>query len=283
MGAMIATAYTRKSNTEGQVLGELRSVEQQRAEIEKFIAQRGWQLGPIFEDNEISGEEWNKRPGYQALRAALSPRPKFQVVVVWEQSRFGRDVARQLMAITEITEAGVEVWSVKDGGRKLTSRDIVTLVGAWKAEEDNAETRDRVNRAHAARFEKNLVTGGSVFGYTNERVPGVDKAVRRAINPKERNVVVRIFELTAKGQGRRKIAKTLQNEGVKSPVRITAAGRIRRERKNLERIERGETPLPEIKEAWTSNGVTEILNRELYRGVVIYGRIARGWKRGEKR
>src|SRR5437867_6292498 len=92
-GAMIAAAYTRKSNTEGQVLGELRSVEQQRAEIEKFVALRGWRLGPVFEDNEISGEEWNKRPGFQALRAALSPRPKFQAVVVWEQSRFGRDTA----------------------------------------------------------------------------------------------------------------------------------------------------------------------------------------------
>lgn len=74
---------------------------------------------------------------------------------MWEQSRFGRDVARQLMAIAEIPEAAVEVWSVKDGGRKLTPRDIVTLVGAWKAEEDNAETRDRVNRAHEARFAKN--------------------------------------------------------------------------------------------------------------------------------
>lgn len=94
--------------------------------------------------------------------------------------------------------------------------------------------------------------------------------------------MTRIFELTAMGAGRPKAAKTLQAEGVKSPVRITAAGRMRRARKNQERIERGEAPLAEIREEWTADGIGEILNRDLYRGVIVRGRVKRG-KRGARR
>jgi DNA invertase Pin-like site-specific DNA recombinase len=138
----------------------LKSTEQQLDEIKKFAALRGWRLDDqyVFVDDEVSGEEWVKRPGYQKLRAALV-KPPFKHLIVWEQSRFGRDTARQLMAITEVTEVGVEVWSVKDA-RQLAPRDVHTVISAWKGEEDNAETRDRVNRAHEARFNQGLVTGG---------------------------------------------------------------------------------------------------------------------------
>jgi hypothetical protein len=139
-----------------------------------------------------------------------------------------------------------------------------------------------VNRALQARFERGLVTGGRVFGYTNERVPGVDKAVRRVVMDDEAAVVRRIFELAAKGVGLGRIAKTLQAEGVKSPTRITDAGRVRRERKNAERIESGLAPLPPLKEQWTGDGVREILHRELYRGVIVRGRTKRSKRGGTK-
>jgi hypothetical protein len=44
------------------------------------------------------------RDVYTVISAWNAP---FRVLSVWEQSRFGRDTARQLSAIQDITEAGV--------------------------------------------------------------------------------------------------------------------------------------------------------------------------------
>jgi DNA invertase Pin-like site-specific DNA recombinase len=221
-----------------------------------------------------------KRPGYQRLRAAL-PKAPFQHMIVWEQSRFGRDTARQLMAIAEITEAGVACWSAKDG-RELKPGEVVTVINAWKGEADNAETRDRVIRALDTRFTMGLVSGGSVYGYRNVRLEGVDKAVRREPDPQQAAVVVKIFELAAQGWGQTRIAKHLPKTGVTSPTRITEAGRIRRARKDAERAEAGLPPLPPITEKWTGDGVREILRRVLYKGDVVRGRTKRGKRGGER-
>lgn len=71
-----------------------------------------------------------------------------------------------------------------------------------------------------------------------------EKAVRRVIFEPEAAVVREAFALAAKGWGDTRIAKDFQRPGISSPSRITAAGRARRERKNLERIEAGREPLP---------------------------------------
>jgi DNA invertase Pin-like site-specific DNA recombinase len=280
----IAGAYLRKSSVQKEMVEGLKSVEQQLEEIRKLAGAQGWKFDErfVYVDDEITGEEWVKRPGYQKLRATLTaPKPPFQVLAVWEQSRLGRDTARQLMAITEVTEAGVAVWSVKDR-KQLIANDIATVVGAWKDEKDNEDTRERVNRALSARFERGLVTGGSVYGYRNVRLEGIDKAVRREKHSEQAAVVVKIFELAAQGWGPTRIAKHLQATGVKSPTRVTEAGRIRRARKDAERAEAGLPPLPPITEKWTGDGVREILRRELYRGVVIRGRVKRGKRGGTK-
>src|SRR5438132_3365204 len=269
---VIAAAYLRKSNSEGQASIEMKSVNRQLDEIRAFATSKGWNLDEryVFRDDEISGEEWVKRPGYQALRAALV-KPPFGVCIVWEQSRFGRDTARQLMAIAEITEAGVACWSAKDN-RELKAGEVTTVINAWKGEADNEETRGRVISALNRRFEAGLVTGGKCYGYDLVRAPGIDKAVRRSVNPVEAAVVREAFELAAKGWGYTRIAKEFQRRGIKPPVRITEAGRARRERKDQERIDAGLEPLPPIREAWTHDGLYELLHRELYKGWVVRGR-----------
>jgi site-specific DNA recombinase len=245
-----AAAYLRKSSSEGQTADSMKSVNQQLDEIRAYAATKGWTLDEryVFKDDEISGEECVKRPGYQALRNALI-KPPFVAVIVWEQSRFGRDTARQLMAIAEITDAGVACWSV-NGNRELRAGEITTVVTAWKGEADNEETRARVIRALDAKFKAGYAAGGRCFGYDLAKVPGADKAVKRVINPVEAAVVREAFALAAQGWGYTRIAKEFTRRGIKPPVRITEAGRARRARKSQELIDAGHDPLPEIKEGW---------------------------------
>jgi hypothetical protein len=94
--------------------------------------------------------------------------------------------------------------------------------------------------------------------------------------------VVKIFELAAQGWGQTRIAKHLQKTGVKSPSRITEAGRIRRARKDAERAEAGLPPLPLINERWTGDGVREVLRRVLYKGDVVRGAKQQGKRGGTK-
>ena len=53
----------------------------------------------VYVDDVVSGAEWKHRPGFNALLAALEPRPPFGVLVVSELSRIGRDTVRVPYAV----------------------------------------------------------------------------------------------------------------------------------------------------------------------------------------
>ncbi len=69
---MIAGIYARKSNDDaGAVEGQIR-------QATAFIAKQGWTLGPVFDDNDISGGVFN-RPGLNALLDAVKAH-RFEVL-----------------------------------------------------------------------------------------------------------------------------------------------------------------------------------------------------------
>lgn len=252
---LIAAAYLRKSNDEGDKAEGLKSVQLQREEIERFAASRGWTLDPkyIFVDDGVSGAEWGKkRPGLRALLDSLDPAP-FKILLVTETSRLGRDTVRTLSAIQELEESNVEVWASAKG-RQVEHGDIGTIVESWSGNQERIKTIERVNRARAARFEAGLVTGGKVYGYTNVPVPGGTKAVRRVVDEPTGSIVRRVFELTAKGVGLKRVANQLNAEGVAGP-----------------------------RDKWGATGVREVLHRELYKGVVVEGRIKRSVGKGGRK
>ena len=90
---MIAAIYARKSTDQNGVADEAKSITRQIEHAKAFAARRGWTVAEacIFVDDGISGAELARRPGVQRLRAALVPRPIFQVLIVSEQSRLSRD------------------------------------------------------------------------------------------------------------------------------------------------------------------------------------------------
>src|SRR5262245_45941879 len=108
---MIAAAYLRKSNDEGSKAADVKSISVQIAEIRRYAEQRGFTLDDryIFSDDGISGAEFLKRPGLTALLDTLEPAPPFQVLLVTEQSRLGRETVATLAVIQKIEEAGVQI------------------------------------------------------------------------------------------------------------------------------------------------------------------------------
>ncbi len=93
LGPLLAAIYVRKSTDQVGVSDEQRSVTRQIEHARQYAAQHGWLVGEecIYVDDGISGAEFVKRPGFLRLMNALKPRPPFQVLIMSEESRLGRE------------------------------------------------------------------------------------------------------------------------------------------------------------------------------------------------
>src|SRR5262245_27445114 len=113
LAMIVAAVYARKSTDDSNRNEEARSIPRQIAHATEYAKRRGWVVDPrfVFSDHDVSGAEWKHRPGWNALIAALEPRPPFGVLIVSELSRIGRDTVRTPAAILQLEEAGVEIRS----------------------------------------------------------------------------------------------------------------------------------------------------------------------------
>lgn len=206
---------------------EAKSVTRQLENGRAFAAARGWYVASEFVDDAISGAEFERRPGFQAMLAAAS-RGAFSLLVVSERKTLGREMSEVPYVIKRLARAGVEVWAYMDA-RCLTPRTIADkLTGAVEAFSDEhyrVATAQRVHEGHLRHVRAGHVVGGRLYGYTNRNVYGGEDGhgrplkshVERVVNPAEAEVVRRIFKLYAEGASYQAIAKALMLEGVPGP------------------------------------------------------------------
>src|SRR4029450_2489288 len=223
----VAAVYIRKSNDQQDRTEDVKSVATQRDLVAAFAGSRAWTIDEkyTFSDDGITGALFAERPGLQALMAATRATPvPFAKLIVVEQSRLGRDQIDTMVLIRDIEEAGIEIWSTRDGRRITLSDDTSKLLASlegWRDESERKKTATRVRDAAKTRFERGYVVGGRVYGYKNERLPGVKGAARLAVNEEQAEVVRRIFRLAAGGLGLARIAQQLNAEGIAGPQRLS--------------------------------------------------------------
>ncbi len=134
----------------------------------------------------------------------------------------------------------------------------------------NATVRQRILSVEdLSTFYRGTTTGNKVFGYDNvsvyNREPNTDgiqhrQHVVRRINTEQGKIVVKIFELFASGFGLARIAKTLNEDRIPPPH----GGNL----------------------GWCPTALRDILQRELYRGVVLWNRtqaVHRGGTRKQRK
>lgn len=92
-GTVIAAIYARKSTEQQHVADESKSVTRQVEHAHAYAREKGWAVHDehIYVDDGISGAEFANRPGFVGLMAALKPRPDFNVLIMSEESRLGRE------------------------------------------------------------------------------------------------------------------------------------------------------------------------------------------------
>src|SRR4051812_41175015 len=149
---------------------------------------------------------------------ALKPRAPFQVLVMSEESRLGREAIETAYALKQLVQAGVRVFFyMEDRERTLDSPTdkIMMSLTAFADELEREKARQRTSDAMMRKAKAGHVTGGRVFGYDNVEVLAADgtrsHVVRRVCEP-EAETVRQIFQLCAAGVGKVRIAKQLNAE-----------------------------------------------------------------------
>jgi site-specific DNA recombinase len=265
---MIATVYARKSTLQAGYGDTSESVARQVDDACAFARSRGWAVSPehIFTDDAISGAIFN-RPALTALLAACeAPRRPFDVVIVADLDRLGREQWETGFVLKRLLMSGVRLFTYQKGQEILApdaaakfAISATNLGDEMRREKDAAHTRD----AHARLARAGRVTGGRVYGYDNVDVAGPPRPdgrptrshVVRRVNPAQAEVIQRVFTMVADGSGFTRIAKALNADGVAPPRRA-----------------RG----------WAPTAIREIVNRDAYRGVMIWGRVRKRDKWGRK-
>jgi DNA invertase Pin-like site-specific DNA recombinase len=117
----------------------------QVAELQQYIAARGWELVGIYEDT-MSGSKAS-RPGLNNLLADAHLR-RFDVCLVWKLDRFGRSLVDCLNHIQTLESCGVRFIAITQGldtdQQNPASRFLLHVLGA-AAEFERSLIRERVS------------------------------------------------------------------------------------------------------------------------------------------
>jgi DNA invertase Pin-like site-specific DNA recombinase len=106
-----AVAYIRRSTHKQE-----KSLADQRREIEAYADREGFVIVRWFEDDGISGDATDKRNGFQAMHAKACNGRDFDVILCWDQDRFGRFNSIEAgYWIHPLMKAGVRLVTVTEG------------------------------------------------------------------------------------------------------------------------------------------------------------------------
>ena len=172
-----------------------RSISDQRSELLAYAKKRGYRVLREYADLAISGDDTARRAGFLRMREDAQ-RGEFQVVLSWDQDRFGRfDPIEGGYWILPFRNAGVRLETIAQG--RIDWNDFAgRLLYLVQQEAKHAYLRDlsrNVLRGQLAKARKGEgVDGSAPYGYR------LDDGMR-VIVPEEAVVVRRIFHEYLKG------------------------------------------------------------------------------------
>ncbi len=276
---MKAAIYARKSTDDNDRNEDNKSVTRQAERAKAYAESRGWIVEPdhIFVDDNQSGAVFN-RP---ALLQMLNRLPEFDVIVMSELSRLGREQWATASALANIDAKNVKVHLyLTDEELRYDSAVDKFLVQAvaFAAELEREKASQRSRDALLRKAERGYNTGGIVYGYDNVEIyntAGTGERVRAhteyRVNEHQAEVVRAMFQMYADGYGYTTIAKTMN-------------GNPRCHCENRKYFS-GRTPDSPRKGtgSWAPSSIRAMLRNERYTGKVPFGLHRKVYKQGIKK
>lgn len=251
----ITALYCRLSQ-EDENKGDSNSIQNQRAILEKYAKDNGFENIQIFVDDGYSGVSFN-RPDFQRLLEMME-QGKVSTLITKDLSRLGRNY----IEVGNYTEMLFPRWNVRyiavnDNYDSLYSEGnefapFKNLFNEWFARDTSKKIR-AVVKAKAERGER--VSTQIPYGYKKDP----DVKGHLLIDEETAPIVRRIFELCAQGMGPTNIGNVLRNEKIFKPT-------IRRYHEQGIYGTVTDTDKPY---GWTAETIGRILKNEVYLGHTI--------------
>ncbi|WP_349667973.1 recombinase family protein, partial [Lacrimispora sp.] len=253
-----AALYMRLSKDDGT--GESASINTQRSMLRSYADRNGFFIYGEYADDGYSGTTYD-RPAWKRLLADIEAE-KVNLVITRDLSRLGRDYILTGQ-YTEIyfPAKGVRYIAVNDGydsnNRGNDLAPFQNIVNEMYAR----DTSKKIRSALRTKMEDGAYIGNyAPYGYRKD--PG-DKN-HLLIDPLTAPVVRDIFERASRGESPLKIAKLLNERGIKTPAGYR---RFKRQEVDLETVggEKG----------WTSSIICKILSNRVYTGDMVQGKTSK--------
>lgn len=188
-------------------------VERQRELCEKLAADKGWTVGQIYVDNDISAYSGTPRPQYERMLSDLEAGAVDGVLVV-DQDRLTRHPMELEGFIITADKLGVPLANVSGDVDLSTSdgRFRARILGAV-ARQESEKKSERIRRQKDQAASKGWPTGGiRRYGYENARTDD-DRATLEVV-PEEAEIIREIATGFLSGKSLRQIAKDLNNREI---------------------------------------------------------------------
>lgn len=234
---------------------EKNDIPMQRIACKNFIeTQKEWKLEKEYIELGVSGYKVSekKRDVLQDIKKDVLNK-KIDILLVFMFDRIGRREEETPFVVEWLINEGVEVWSVKEGQRKIenSADKLINYITYWQAGGESEKTSIRVREAQVQMAEQGILTYGgkrnTPYGYKfiksgTYTKKGVERQ-KLIINDEEAKIIKDIFNLYQKmGYGIGRIAKYLNEKKIK----------------------------PRRAKVWSTSTVGAILENPLYMGYPAY-------------
>jgi len=240
------------------------SIEDQFRQLRRGATENGWDaLDEYFlSDEGLSGATLLDRKGLQSLIKVAKRRPlPFDVLMIDDTSRLGRNLTLVLMILEELSGCGIFLYFVS---QRLDSRDTnfrqMFILNGMMDEQYLVGLKAKVHRGQEGRFLNDMIPGGKCYGFKHLPIEDPTRkgeygrpaviGVKREIHPEEAHQVRRIYDMYGTEQ--------------LSLIAIT-------KRLNAEHIPRPE-PRSIDPEDWCPSTVHSILHNERYLGIMTWNK-----------
>lgn len=239
-----------------------------------------WKSFRLFSDEGISGTSLNHRDGFNEM-IRLAKAGEANLILTKEVSRFSRNAKDTLNVAYELKDHNIGIYFINNRiytGNEQGCRNLAAISSA--AEDESYNISDRVKFGQRVQMKKGVTFGRrEMFGYRihkNEK-----KEETYEIIEEEAEVIRKIYEWFAAGDGTHRIARRLEEEGIptfrySNGWSNTVILRILRNEKYVGDLVQGKTYTPEMlthkkkyqkdKAQWVKfpNHHTPIVERELW-------------------
>ena len=194
--------------------GESVSIENQKIMLSRYVQEQGWNLYAAYCDDGVSGTTFDRPMFNQMIADAKAG--KINLILCKDLSRLGRDYI-EAGRFTDIVfpSMGCRFIALNDGVDTIHKNNEMLVI--LKNVMNDLYARDTSSKIRAVK-QSTFRTGKYVGCYApiGYRKSSADKHILE-IDPVTAPVVLRIFDMRLQGDSFRKIARTLNEEGVPSP------------------------------------------------------------------